>query len=291
LANKAKVLVGVLLVLLLGNQTYSQSPEILRIQYAYLPNSNVLESNDSINVQISEFTTSFYYPFKPGNQWTTLVGGVFSIVFPNSEANELNSRLYFIGLQGIITYEFKHNNQLVGIIIPAISSTLQDIISMDDFLTQASLGYFKEVNDKFTFGVGCVYTSSFGFPQLLPLISLVYQPNSTRYELTFPSYIQVTWNFDQRFSYALKASVNGSQFNASKGAEFNNIQVDAVNFSRILIGPEVNFRLKNQLYLSLYGGLAARRIFDLNSETGMNQDLGLQNMAFLSTKISIKPKE
>jgi hypothetical protein len=166
---------------------------------------------------------------------------------------------------------------------------LQDKLTTEDFLTQASLGYYREVSERFNYGIGIIYTSRFGYPLLLPLIALNHKREKVKYDITLPVLLKATWAYDKNLSFALKFSVNGSQFNTAQNAEFNNIPVDAVNFSRILIGPELGIRLKKQLFLTFYGGISVRRLFELNSDSGPTQDLGLNDGAFVSAKISIKP--
>jgi hypothetical protein len=268
---------------------FAQTPELLRVKYGYLPDASIIESNDSVQVGFSELEASILAPIKLSDKLMLLAGGTYVMVFPQSTINELETKLYFIALRLTTIYNFDNKNRLVGTVTPAISSTLQDEITSDDFLTQASLAYFREVSEQLNYGIGLIYTSRFGYPRVLPLLALNYKREEVKYEITLPVLLQATWAYNKGLSYSLKLSVGGSQYNAAQGAQFNGIPVDAVNFSRILIGPEIGIRLKRQLYLTVFGGISVRRLFELNSDSGPTQDLGVNNGAFISTKISIIP--
>jgi len=276
---------------LMGKLLAGQTFEVFKIQYSYLPNGEVSEGMNDTEVDFSEFEASFLLPIKTSEPLRILAGVTYSMAFPQSSENNADTKLYFIALRAIGIYDFDEKNRVVGVFIPSISSTLQDKLTSDDFLTQASLSYSRLVNESFNYGLGVMYTSRFGFPQVLPLFTLKYIREKIRYDLRLPLSIQATWAYDSNLSYGLKFNVNGSQFNSAEGSIYDGVQIDAVNFSRILFGPEVGIRLKNQIFLNLYAGISLRRVFELNSESGPDQDLSLNNGAFISAKISLKPKQ
>lgn len=273
---------------LTGSWVLAQAPELFALQYNYLPQVSAIETADTASVGFSEIAISFLVPIQPNEKWAILLGAGYGLVQPRSELSELNTELHFIALQCTTAFEINQRSHIIGVVLPAISSTLQDPLSFDDFLTQASLSYVRKVNDAFLYGFGALFTSRFGFPQLFPLLMLQYKTQKVQFQLNMPTLAQATWNYDKRLSYGIKIAVNGSQFNAARDAAYNQIPVDAFNFSRILIGPEVSIGLKNNLFLDFFGGLAVRRILELNSDSGNLSDLGLQNGLFFSTKFYLK---
>jgi hypothetical protein len=273
----------------IGNFVYAQTPELFKVAYSYLPEQTIKESNDSVKASFSEFETSFLTPIKAGDKLLLLVGATYRMVFPLSTINELETRLYFIAMRLSAIFNIDEKQRLIGMVIPAISSTLQGALTGDDFLTQASLGYYRDVSKRFNYGVGVIYTSRFGSPLVLPLIALNHKREKVRYAITLPVFLQATWAYNKNLNYGIKFSVNGSQYNPAQDAQFNAISIDDVNFSRVLFGPELGIRLKGPVYLTLYGGISFRRVFKFNSNSGPDQDLGLNDGAFVSAKISIKP--
>lgn len=278
-------------LLCISLNTHAQNLEIFRLEYSYLPNGQISDGNLNSSVDFSEFEVSFLMPLKHSDTWTFLAGGTYSMAFPQSANNQSDTKLYFIALQGSAIYDFDDKNRIAGFIIPSISSTLEDALSSDDFLTQASIVYLRKASETLRYGLGVMYTSRFGFPQVLPLVTLNHIREKVRYDLSLPLSAQATWAYDSKLSYGLKFNANGSQFNSPQGSEYNGMPVDAVNFSRILIGPELGLRLRGQLYITLYAGISTRRLFELNSDDSPTQDLSLNNGVFISGKISIKPKQ
>lgn len=270
----------------------AQDLEILKVQYSYLPNGQIADSTIADEkIDFSEYTISVLLPAIMGDKFHLLAGGTFNLAFPQSANNEANTKLYFMGLRFIGAYDLNEKNRLIATWVPSISSTLEDDLSGDDFLTQASISYSRLATDSLRYGFGVMYTSRFGFPQALPLLTCSYLRAKVRYDIRLPISIRATWDYDAKFSYGLKLSVNGSQFNASQGAIYEGVPIDAVNFSRILLGPEFGIRLKEKLYLTLFAGVSLRRIFELKSENDLDQNLSLDNGLFFSAKISLKPNQ
>jgi hypothetical protein len=57
--------------------------------------------------------------------------------------------MYFIALQLYSVFNIDDKHWLIGMVIPDISSTLQDELTDENFLKQASLGYFRNVSERF----------------------------------------------------------------------------------------------------------------------------------------------
>lgn len=110
-----------------------------------------------------------------------------------------------------------------------------------------------------------------------------------RLEITLPSKISATWNYNKRFSYGIKFAVNGSQYSVD-GETSSGIPVNQVRFSRVTLGPELGYRLKGPLVFSLYGGMAVGRTYDFELEGGDGVDFSLDNGPFVSFKLSFRPQ-
>lgn len=250
-ASKHKLLLGLLLLGLLGNGAAAQDIDLLKLQYNYLPDATLKESDDSARSSFHEWHASLVLPVSRNQKWTVLFGGLFNLVYPQSNLNAANSRLYFIALQCTTVYKLSDKHKIVGLFLPGISSTLEDPLSTKDFLAQFGFSYLISPNPSLTYGIGGVYNSSFGFPLVLPLLSLQYQKGHSLYDFTFPSHIKAIWNYLKPISYRLKASINGSQYNTPDQSQFNGNPIEVINFSRVLIDPELNFELRSQIHLSL----------------------------------------
>lgn len=280
-----------MLILLLPLNLTSQVPDLFSLQYAHYPSSPLQGSYDSVDVRFAEASLAFLVPVQRNERLTTLVGAGYSMVFPASDANALDTRLYFIGLQAVTSYRIDERRRLGALLLPAISSTLQDPLAWDDLLTQASMMYTFDRSERLRLGVGAVYTSRFGYPLLLPMVSLRDSTDEHTYELVLPLGLRASWKAGDRWSYGLALTVNGSQYDPARDASFNGLPVDAVHFSRILLGPELKYRLRGPLWLSVSAGVVTRRIFDLRSERAADQDLGVQNGMFVATRLYIPAKQ
>lgn len=279
------------LLFLFVQQVYSQDLDIFKFQYNYLPDAAIAESNDSARSSFQEWNASLVLPVIKNDKWIVLVGGLFNLVSPQSDLNPANNRLYFLAVQCTAVYKINIKQSIIGIFLPGISSTLEDPLSTKDFLGQLGFSYIISPNSNLTYGFGGVYNSSFGFPLILPLLTLQYQKDKSFYDFTFPSHAKAIWNYKQAGSYGIKATIDGSQYNAPDQNQFNGSEIDVINFSRILLGPEFNFKIGSKIHFSAFAGLAAQRLFQLNSSSGNNVSLDAENGAFFSLKLSLKPPQ
>jgi len=109
-------------------------------------------------------------------------------------------------------------------------------------------------------------------------------------DVNLPFLISTRWNYKNAFSYGLKLSVNGSQYNF-EDESFNGNEVDVANFSRLRFGPEIQYRVKGPIVLTLFGGVAANRTYEFELNNADDLDFSLDNGPFISLRLSLKPQQ
>lgn len=235
---------------------FGQESELFGIEYASYQGKPV-KNTDSAEVSFSEVEIAALFPVLSKEKFTFIAGGVYRLVIPEGDQRQTESNLFFLGAKLIGAYKLTDKSQLVLSAIPALSTTTDSRgISSDNILMQGALLYRKKVSEKFFYTLGVLSTSRFGSPLILPSVGLSHLGEKIKLVINRPFFIKTTWNHKSSFSYGLKLSVNGSQYNIDNEV-VNGVEVDVVNFSRLRIGPELQCRIKGPLVFTLYGGLAA----------------------------------
>ncbi len=277
-----------LILVIYGPEIVAQDFELFGLEYSYFPDAAVRNSSDSVNINFNDFELSALAPIKASEQLYFLVGGNYRFIDPKSSETQIEPNLHFIALRLSTVINFSRDNSLMVTFNPAISSTLNSSLTRDDFLFLGNIIYRKKVSEVFSYAVGAAYTSRFGRPLALPIGALFYRGNKFSLNATLPIEIQATWNPNKQFTYGLKASVNGSQYNLPDGTIIGGVEMNVLNFSGLQVGPEIGIRIKGPLHLTLFGGLITGRTFYFVATNETDQDSRINNGGFISARISIK---
>ncbi len=283
----SKILFLFAICIAFGN-CFGQDIEFLGLEYALYPSSKV-SSVDSLASGFTELEMALLIPTVIKKRFNLLLGGVYRLVIPEGDNRTSNVNLFFLGANIIAAYNFSERKQLILTAIPATSTTTDSRgLATDNFLMQGGLLYRKTVSSVFTYTLGLLSTSRFGSPIVVPALGILYKTEKIKLTVNLPFLIQSTWNYQGNLAYSLKIAVNGSQYNF-ENEFYNEDQLDVVNFSRIRIGPELQYRIKGPLLVSLYGGIAANRTYDFELMNGDDIDLSLVNGPFIAARIFLKP--
>lgn len=278
-----------LLSIVLGT-CLAQDIEVMGMEYARYPSVKTSVA-DSLESSFTEYEIAALFPAVRKEKFSLLLGGTYRLVVPEGEDRPSNANLFFLGANIYGAFSLSESQRLILAAIPAASTTTDSRgITSDNFLMQGALLYRKTVNERFSYTLGVLSTSSFGSPLVVPSLGLTYKREKMKLDVNLPFLIQSTWNYQNDFSYAFKIAVNGSQYNF-ENQFFNGNEVDLANFSRIRIGPELRYRIKGPLVFSLFGGIAANRTYRFELTNGDELDFSLENGPFVSFRLSLRPQQ
>ena len=80
-------------------------------------------------------------------------------------------------------------------------------------------------------------------------------------------------------------AVDGSQFNLNTS---DDLPFDNVRFSRVNLGPTVEYGMNEHVFFNLFTGFSANRVYDFTSSSQDDLDFGLENGFFASFGISLQ---
>lgn len=266
-----------------------QDFELFGMEYARYP-SAALTTSDSLEANFTEYEAKLLFPAIRKEKFSLLVGGTYRLVIPDNDAGTSESNLFFLSANLIGAYNLSDNQRLILSAIPATSTTTNSrSFTSDNFLMQGALLYRKKVSEKFSYSLGVLSTSRFGAPLVIPSLGMSHEGERMKLDINLPLLIQSMWNYRNAFSYGLKLSVNGSQYNF-EDESFNGSEVDLARFSRVRIGPQLQYRIKGPLVFTLSGGIAARRTYEFELNGADDLDFSLDNGPFVSFRLSLKPQ-
>jgi len=278
----------VFIILHLGFSCLGQTLEPFKVEYANYPFSQIT-SNDTVEVRFQEFEVGAILPIVRKEKLNLLGGAVFRMVLPENTIQEFESDLIFLGIRLIGIYKLSSGNEIVLNAFPAISTADNtQTFSGENFLMQGGLFYRHHVNERLFYTLGVISTSRFGRPLVLPLLGVSYRAEKFSFSANLPILLEAKWNYMNPFSFGLKASANGSQYNVQNESESGN-QFDLIRFSRVQIGGLLEYRIKGPLTVSIFGGVAASRIYEFELIDSESINLDLENAPFVSAKLSFKP--
>ena len=266
-----------------------QDLELLGLEYARYPDASIEES-DSVEVNFTEIEIAAMFPAVRKDQFSLLAGGTYRHITPESTEREFESDLFFLSLRLVGVIKLTDKESLILNAAPAISTTDDSgRFKGENFLMQGGALYQKKVSERFSYTLGILSTSRFGSPLVLPSIGISHLGEKMRLDVNLPLLIRTMWNYKNPFSYGLKLSVNGSQYNFDNQNIGTN-EVDLARLSRNRIGPEIQYRIKGPLVFTLFGGIAANRTYEFELTGSDDVDFTLENGPFIAVRLALKPQ-
>ncbi|WP_103071747.1 DUF6268 family outer membrane beta-barrel protein [Aquimarina sediminis] len=172
---------------------------------------------------------------------------------------------------------------------PTLATDFEESLSSDDLILQFSALAMKRSSPYFSYGFGLAYTTRFGSPTVLPLLSLTYKKNNFTTLAILPAYIAQYYSFNEdKYRMGLKVATFGNLYNAELDQIGANLDLNRVSYSRITFGPDFRAKLFNDFYLNLGGGMAFRNILEFqDSDLNTAFDFDTDNKFFFNVGIKL----
>lgn len=271
----------------------AQDLKLLEITSNYYPGAKVKDSPGAAEATYKEFGIGLKLPVVVKKQKTILLNAFnYSYVnpeFTNSLGSGREGKLHFVSYSLSLIQILNEKLKLIVSAMPAISSDLEVSISSDDFLFLGSAFLSKRVSDNFSWGLGLAYTTRFGEPLVLPMVEIKHENERFKFAARIPSKIEALWSSKSgKVSYGVKAAVNGSQFNLTSDSSN---PVGNIRFSRINLGPVVNYQIKGPVYFTAFTGISMNRKYEIKSDLLGDLDFNSENGLFVSAGLFLAPQK
>lgn len=267
-----------------------QDLKLLDVGYARYPAASIKDNPNEAEVGFEEYKVGLKIPMVlKDRKWILLHGLQYALVRPafDSQIGRGEESLHFISYALSVIKPLKNDFRLIGTLQPAISSQLDKSISGDDFLYLGALSISKKVSEDINWLMGLAFTSRFGRPLAIPLFGYNRKWERFRLNVLLPNGVSAQWlSINSKWEYGFRLGLNGSQFNLS---DTNMQQIEHVRFSRINLGPSINYGLREGLYLQVFGGISVRRTYTITSKVAPDQGFGSDNGAFFAVSLFFRP--
>lgn len=284
------------LLLLNGSTVMSQDLQLAGLSYTRFSNAEVLDSPLNQNVEVNEYNFFVNLPKTLKNENTILINGLqYRLATPFLD-NDLNlglkgQQLHVIGYRFTALHQLEHKWRVLVSLNPTLSSTFNTALEGDDFLLNGTLHFVKEKSDRFAYGGGIALTSSYGLPRLIPTLQLTFRSENARFEILLPRHITYDYYF-KKITVGLQMAVSGSRYNAnySRVNSLNEIkQVDKLSYTRVIVGPTINYRIGSFIQLEASGGITIARRVGLQDDSLDYENYDIANRPFFQFGIVIVP--
>lgn len=260
------------------------------INYTFFPEAKIKDENvPDTKLTFSETKFFFSIPKTYNDKATVMLNGidytyVHSLVDGDDDrSSNLHKISYSFGLVQQLTEEWK----VTSFLIPTLASDFREGIDSDDFIMQAAVSFIRKKSETFTYGLGLSINTRFGEPLLMPLFQLKKKYAKTEVDMILPAYISVLRRSNKIY-YGGALVVNGGQFNTHR-KQADGTYLERVDYSRVLLGPKVLYRINKFLVAEVYGGAVAGRTYKIKNDLDSRFDFSLENGGFLQFGIYMIP--
>jgi hypothetical protein len=233
------------------------------ISMDYLPASHYIRPEDSMRTQstTAQERYNFAAAFMLHNREDTVTGKVrnWSIAasgsytrFANKEYDQEVFPEKLLGMQVLLQHYRSIGNRwsMVGIISLGLYTDLEQIDKEDVFVNGGVL-FVKQHSPRFSYGIGAMFTNSFGTPMLLPAFLVRWQTGGRyRLDLDFPEKISVSRTLSKRTDIALAIRTRGAVYDVLKRPGNQRL----MGYMEISAGLESTWHLSRQVDFVASGG-------------------------------------
>lgn len=176
---------------------------------------------------------------------------------------------------------------------PTLASDFEEDLSSDDLVVQGTFLVSKQVSERFSYGLGVIYTTRFGEPQVLPALEFKHHNDRHTFTAILPAKIEYAYHVGQskKLSIGLRASTNGANFNLTV-QDFLNVvpsRINKVIYSRLNAGPVITYKLAKNLKIEAFGGATVARKFRLQDFDEDQFEFDADNGSFVNVSLKLVP--
>jgi len=284
------------LLLLISTPLMSQDFQLAGFSFTRLPGAEVTNAPLNQEVEVNEYNFFLNLPKQLKNEKTVLINGLqYRLVTPSVD-NDLNlgvngKNLHLLGYRLTVLHQLANDWKVLLSLNPTLSSTFNTSLEGDDFLMNGALLFIKEKSDRFSYGGGIAYLSSFGEPRFIPTLQLTVSSEKSKLHVLLPRRITYDHYFG-KVTAGLKAEASGSRYNVNytRTTSLNDTElVDMLVYSRIVLGSSLKYRVSKFIELEASGGIAVARRMELQGDLFEDANYDTANGSFFSFGISIVP--
>jgi len=291
--NQIAILLTIVFVILMFQNSYAQLTDLARIEYSYIPKG---KSEDSFK----RFRGILNYPIKVAEDTYIVIGTEYSnIAFDIEDNYPFNTsnltQLHIIDLNVGYTFKLKSGWRLGAKISPRIASTLRQKISGDDILLNggvfAIIDRTKDESFKkpYRLILGLTYNSTTGIPLPLPFISYYRRVNEKwSFNLGVPK-TNLKYFFSEKSIVQTYVGIDGYFANIQNPIIIDGKQADSISLSVVVAGLGYEYCFTKHLVWYAYSGYTLNmnnRLRDENREDVFALDN--VNAFYLRTGIKFK---
>ncbi|MEZ0541875.1 DUF6268 family outer membrane beta-barrel protein [Fibrella arboris] len=282
--------------MLVARQSPGQSMKLVGIDYANYRNVAVKGSTTGQEVAFREFGAFVNVPilakkskmvFLNGLRYTQLSAtSTNSPLFSQPEAKQT---FHTIVYSLTVAKRLSPTWTLTAGALPTLSSDLAKPLSGNDFRMQAVALARYQIREGFGIGGGLAYSTRFGTQTVLPVVTLNYKTKSFGLSTVLPASLTAYFQSkNERVKGGLRIRTAGSFINIGESfAAAPNI--NRLSYTRITIGPSLEWKVAGPLVLELAAGITTRRRFDFINADKTMLSADPQPGPFLTIGLAIAP--
>jgi hypothetical protein len=291
-------LVSILIFLIISNLSAQQNDELLSIRYKYFPTSGLKDPDQSLNqnlkFEITQLDVKVAFPLFATGQQTAIFAQIgYRRIDFNYKGELTTSQIYKPDILESsdlnITFRqiFSNNWGMTFLINPGIASDRSSLqISYYTFQGGLLFNHYISRESRFSFGV--IYVSNFGEPLPFPALELVLNSEKLRLNLFLPLQFEFWYSPLVGTNIGLSTKVEGNYYRIGASASISgeSIRDGHFEFSAISAGPVFKQKLSNSFTLSIAGGVAFLRRFEVvNKRDDKLADLDIEPNYYIQAGI------
>lgn len=244
------------LFFLIGVSSLAQTPDVLRLEYMYMPR------NDQ-EAQLTRLKFVANIPITLGNGDNLVIGSEYNrLNFDVGEARipEFTGSNIFHVIDLNLAYVYRHGQEwrFIGVLTPRLASTLIDRVGDSDFSINATVGAFRDrqnVEKPTRLVLGIAYNATVALRVPLPIVYFEKRfHRSWTYVVGVPK-TAMKFHLDERQIVQLEFSLDGYFVNLQGGLALpNTLTASSVSSSAAIAALGYQYKMAKDLFVYAYGG-------------------------------------
>ncbi|MEN9919124.1 MAG: hypothetical protein RL662_1560 [Bacteroidota bacterium] len=280
-----KIIAFVLSVLFI-NFTYSQDNNVAGVNNYYYPKVNTSDASEKLEYSETQVYLQMPVVLKKDKdylfnklQYTLLAPTLYHRIVDKS----YNSTKRYHDISYILNWKhmFSPHFKMLLSLEPTLASDLTKKLVQKDFIIEYSGKLSYIFNQHLTVGLGAAYTTTFGKPSWVMLGEFIYTNNNFEISYLIPFKAYVGFKSDnKKWKYGLHAQSGGNSYNLHTFV-VNNIDVDNVKYSRINVGPIVEYNAYKNMNFMFTAGVTTKRLLKFEFNDVLTRDYDANTGVYL----------